>query len=81
MKQTYRIVLFGTLAVVVLCVAMLCRVHRRLVVSVDGFQLPDNEAVTLGRGSDVCLDDVPHDFLAIHREGDGFRWQVSDQCL
>ena len=81
MRRTYWTVLLGTLAVVLLCVVMLCRVHRRLVVSVDGFRLPGSEAVTLGRGSDVCLDDVPHDFLAIHREGDGFRWEVSTQCL
>lgn len=81
MRRTYWTVLLGTLAVVLLCVVMLCRVHRRLVVSVDGFRLSGSEAVTLGRGSDVCLDDVPHDFLAIHREGDGFRWEVSAQCL
>ena len=81
MNKNYRIVVGLTLCLVAVCLLMLSRVHRRLVVSFEGFDLPAATELTVGRESGVCFDKVPRHFLRVSREGDTFTWQVSDECL
>ncbi len=81
MNKNYRIVVCLTLCIVALCVLMLSRIQRRMILSVEGFDLPATEEVTVGRQSGVCFDKIPQGFLKVTRDGDGFAWQVSDECL
>ncbi len=73
----------GAMLLLLLCIVMLSRVRSRLVVCVDGFDLVNEESVTIGRGSDVSFDLVPHDFLIACRDsiGSGWSWKVGDACL
>ena len=81
MNKNYRIVVCLTLCIVALCVLMLSRIQRRMILSVEGFDLPATEEVTVGRQSGVCFDKIPRHFLQVTRDGDGFTWQVSEECL
>ncbi len=81
MNKNYRIVVCLTLCLVALCVLMLSRIQRRMILSVEGFDLPATEEVTVGRQSGVCFDKIPRHFLQVTRDGDGFTWQVSEECL
>ncbi|MBO4659071.1 MAG: hypothetical protein J5637_05565 [Prevotella sp.] len=81
MNKNYRIVVCLTLCLVALCVLMLSRIHRRMILSIEGFDLPIAEEVTVGRQSGVCFDKIPRHFLKVTRDGDGFTWQVNDECL
>ena len=49
-----------------------------LVISFIGYA---TEEVTVGRQSGVCFDKIPRHFLKVTRDGDGFTWQVSEECL
>ncbi len=81
MNKNYRIVVCLTLCIVALCVLMLSRIQRRMILSVEGFDLPATEEVTVGRQSGVCFDKIPRHFLQVTRDGEGFTWQVSEECL
>ena len=81
MKKYYRVVVGSVVAVVLLAVVLLCRVRQRLVVSIDGFEVYATDTLNIGQGSDICFNDVPHDFLRVVRNGKGFEWKVSDLCL
>lgn len=61
-----------------LCISMACSVERKLALFVDSYELPPTEALTVGEGSDVCFDGVPHDYLTLTPLDDGsFAWQVN----
>lgn len=81
MKKYYWVVSGCLVAVVLLSVVLLCRVRQRLVVSIDGFELYATDSLCIGQGSDICFNEVPHDFLHVKRSGEGFEWKVSDHCL
>ena len=63
MNKNYRIVVCLTLCLVALCVLMLSRIQHRMILSVEGFDLPATEEVTVGRQSGVCFDKIPRHFL------------------
>ena len=48
----------GAAVIVLLCLFMLMRIERRVVVMIDGYDLHQS-AVTIGRGSDVCYSQIP----------------------
>ena len=81
MNKNYRIVVGLTLCLMVLCLLMLTRIHRRFVLSIEGFDLPATEEVTIGRQSGVCFDKIPQHFLIVTCDGGGFAWKVSEECL
>jgi len=70
-------------ALTVLCVVFLTcwwmasAVEKKLVFTIDEVELGHSAAVTIGNSSDVCFQNVPHDFLTITPERDGFRWEVN----
>ena len=82
MKESlYRLVLGGCVVMCVLCVCMLSCVHKRLVVTIDGFDLHSADSITVGRSSDVCFDKVPHDYLTVSQDSTGFSWHVNEHWL
>ena len=81
MKKAYLAVLAGTLVALVLCVIALALVRPRFVMSVDGFEINGKEDIAVGRGSGICIDGVPHDFLNIKRDGGSLSWEVDAKCV
>lgn len=63
----------------VVAVVSLFRIPTKLVMAVDGFDLNKTTGVTIGRQSDVCIDNVPAGYLTVsHNAQDGsFGWQVN----
>ncbi len=70
-------------ALTILCVVfltcwwMVSAVEKKLVFIIDEVELGNRAAVTIGNNSDVCFQNVPHDYLTITPEGDGFQWEVN----
>ena len=81
MRKTYLAVLTGTMVALVLCVIALALVRPRFVMSVDGFDVNGTEDIAVGRGSGICVDGVPHDFLTIKRDGGSLSWTVDAKCV
>ena len=81
MNKNYRIIVGLAFCLVAVCLLMLSRIQRRLIVSVEGFDLPAATELTVGRESGVCFDKVPRQFLKVSRQGDAFTWQVGEECL
>ena len=81
MEKTYRYVMCGVAIMMVLAVVMLFRIHSRVVVSIDGFDLRGTDTVKVGRGSGVSISQIPSDYLTITCQGDSFEWRVSERCL
>lgn len=81
MRKTYLAVLTGTMVALVLCVIALALVRPRFVMSVDGFDVNGTEEIAVGRGSGICVDGVPHDFLTIKRDGGSLSWTVDAKCV
>ena len=81
MKKRY-IWLLGAMALtVILCLFMLSRIEKRVVISIDGLEFPQDEAITVGHGSIVDFNRVPHDYITIHRTSSGFKWEVNPNWL
>ena len=80
MQKIYRIVLLCTTVVIVLSLLMLFRINKRLVLSIDGYDVRDT-MVTVGRGSDICFDKVPERFLSVTRTSEGIKWEVNPSCV
>jgi len=77
MKKRYLWILCSVALALVLCLVMLWRIERRIVVSIDGIESPRGEEIAFGRGSDVCFNRIPHDFLLIRQNDGGFSWHVN----
>ena len=77
MKKRYIWVLGTAGLMFLLCLLMLWRIEERVLVSVDGMEIPQGDAITVGRGSMVELDHVPKDFLSVRRTDSGFVWEVN----
>lgn len=79
-RQTNLLVLGIVAVCLVLCISMTFSIQRKLAFFIDSFELPATSALTVGEGSDVCFDHVPHDYLIITPESDGsFSWQVNPE--
>ena len=65
----------------VLCLFMLWRIEKRVMISIEGIETPQDEAITIGRGSVVDYDRVPQDFITIHRTSTGFEWNINPKWL
>jgi hypothetical protein len=48
---------------------------------VDNFEMTRSASspITIGNGSDVCFDKIPHDFLEVFVEKDLIRWNVNER--
>ncbi len=65
----------------VLCLFMLWRIEKRVMISIEGIETPQDEAISIGRGSVVDYDRVPQDFITIHRTSTGFEWNINPKWL
>ena len=64
-----------------LCFIMLWRIEKRVMISIDGIETPQDDVITIGRGSVVGFDRVPHDFVTVRRTNSGFEWNVNPKWL
>jgi hypothetical protein len=77
-ERLYLFVMGGAAVIVLLCLFMLMRIERRVVVMIDGYDLHQS-AVTIGRGSDVCYSQIPEHFLTVTRDDRRFSWKVDSK--
>ena len=82
MKTKLNVALMATVAIIVVCVAMMMRISRRLIVDIDGVSI-NSTTLRVGQGGDICFDQIPSDYMTITWQGDdaGYHWQVSDKYI
>ena len=81
MKRRYLWFLGAMALAFFLCLIMLWRIEKRVMISVDGIEMPQDEAITVGRGSVVDFDRVPQDFITVRRSSSGFEWSINPKWL
>lgn len=70
-------------ALLVLCVSLcawmsLGSIDRKFVLMIDAIELGGTDSVSIGRGSDISIKGVPHDYLRVARGNDGtMHWHVN----
>ena len=70
MGKSFKIVMGGVAAVIVLC----------LVFSIDSFD-HRTDTVTVGNGSAMHFEENLHDFITVVREGDSLSWKVNEHLV
>ena len=79
--KKYFISTLLVLLLIAICLLMLGRVNRRLVVSVNGFH-QHASTITVGSGnSGVCFYKIPEDFMKVTHEQGSFSWEVNPKYL
>lgn len=78
-----RLINILVIAIVAVCISicyfMTMSIEPKLAFFIDSFELPNAQKVTVGKGSNVCFNDVQHDYLTITSNGDGtFTWEVNN---
>ena len=81
MKRRYLWFLGAMALMFCLCLLMLWRIEKRVMISVDGIEMSQDEAITVGRGSMVDFDRVPQDFITVRRNSSGFEWSINPKWL
>lgn len=81
MKKRYLWLLGAMALAVILCIFALSRIEKRVAISIDGLECPQQDAITVGHGSIVDFKRVPHDFITIHRTSSGFKWEINPKWL
>lgn len=54
-------------------------VEKKIALIIDSVELSGRTELTIGNGSDVNFNRVPHDYLTITCEGDSFKWEVNKE--
>lgn len=62
-----------------LCFYMARKVETKLVFIIDDVELGQVASLTVGDQSDICYKNVPHDYLKIIPNDNGYEWQVNEQ--
>lgn len=79
--KKYSVARLLILLLIALCLLMLGRVHRRLVVSINGFH-QHASSITIGSGnSGICFHKVPEDFMKVTHQQGSFSWEVNPRYL
>ena len=79
--KKYSVATLLILLLIALCLLMLGRVHRRLVVSLNGFH-QHASSITIGSGnSGICFHKVPEDFIKVTHQQGSFSWEVNPRYL
>lgn len=79
--KKYSVATLLILVLIVLCLLMLGRVHRRLVVSINGFH-QHAATITVGSGnSGICFHKIPEHFMKVTYEEGAFSWEVNPKYV
>ncbi|MBR5729476.1 MAG: hypothetical protein IKX61_04610 [Prevotella sp.] len=79
--KKYSIATLLILLLIALCLLMLGRVHRRLVVSINGFH-QHASSITIGSGnSGICFHKVPEHFMKVTHQQGSFSWEVNPRYV
>lgn len=79
--KKYSVATLLILVLIVLCLLMLGRVHRRLVVSINGFH-QHASTITVGSGnSGICFHKIPEHFMKVTYEEGAFSWEVNPKYV
>lgn len=75
-----NILVVGIIAVCLcICYFMTMSIEPKLALFIDSYELPTPQKVTIGDRSDVCFNNVQHDYLTISPNDDGsFTWEVNN---
>lgn len=75
--KTKTIIMCLTGAVIIMCLIMMFRTSPRFVLSIQSFDV-NTSKITVGGGSDICFEQIPHDFMEVEDKDGYFEWKVND---
>ena len=74
-KRHYLTMVTG-LILFVICYYLLSNIDNRFVFSIDSMEFRNKPTITIGAGSDLTIKSIPHDFMTITHNEEGFAWSI-----
>ena len=74
-KRHYLTMVTG-LILFIICYYLLSNINNRFVFSIDSMEFRNKPIITIGAESDLAIKSIPHDFMTITHNEEGFAWSI-----